>query len=171
VRAVGADDVAGADGADVAARDVAERDLGALGQVLDADHLGAEPNLRATERAQVLQQYGLEVVLGHAGGSGRAEEGGLLARRDADRPHRPLSHRRQGVRLPSSPLDVDGAREDGVLEAPRADQLHRAQAHHGGAGQRGQLGAALHEHRLHAEPGQRDRRRQPSRTGPRDDHW
>ena len=167
VRAVGGHQVASADGAQLAGREVAERGLDAVAQVLDADHLGVEVHVRAAERPQVLQQHGLEVVLGHARRGRRAQDGGLLARRQADRPGRAPGRRRQRARLPSAPLDVDPARADGVLEAPEPEQLHRAQAHRGRARQRRELGPALDEHRLDAEPGERDGGRQPGRSGAR----
>ena len=171
VRAVGGDQVAGADGAQVAARDVAQNDLDALRPVARRlTDLGVEVHAGGAQGAQVLEQHGLEVVLGHAGGRGRAEQGGLLARRDADGPHRALGATVARVsRLPAAPLDVDAARADGVLDAPGADQLHRAQAHRGRARQRRQLGPALDEHRLHAEPRERDGGRQPGRAGSHDD--
>ena len=91
-RAVGGDEVAGADGAHVAARDVAQHDLDALRLVADLHRLGVEVNAARAEGAQVLEQDGLEMILGHAGWCGRAEQGGLRARRDAGGPHRPLAH-------------------------------------------------------------------------------
>ena len=168
-RAVGGHEVTGADGADVAARDVAQHDLDALWQAPHLDHLGVEVHAGAGEGAQVLEQHGLEVILRHAGGCGRAEQGGLLARRDAGRPHRPVGHRGQGAGQPSVPLDVDGFGADGVLDAPGADELHRAQAHRGRPGQRRQLGPALDEHGLHAEAREGDGGRQPGRAGAHDD--
>jgi hypothetical protein len=169
VRAVSGDEVAGVDGPDLAGRDVAQADLDAVGPVLHAHHLGIEVNARGAQRAQVLQQHRLEVVLGHAGRGRRAEDRGLLARRHADGPHRTRGHGRQRLRLPSAPLDVDATGSDGVLHSPGAHELHRAQAHRGRARQRGQIGPALDEQCLHPEPRQRDRGRQSGRAGSHDD--
>ena len=109
--AIGGDEVAGADGADVAAGHVAQHDLDALRQVPDARHLGVEVHAGGAEGAQVIEQHRLEVVLRHAGGRRRTEQGGLFARRNAGGPRRPIGHRRQGLRQRSVPLDVDRFRE------------------------------------------------------------
>jgi hypothetical protein len=66
VRSVRGDQIAGADDPRSAAGRIAQDDTDAVGVALDAGHLGTEPHTDAAERAGVIEQHALGVVLRHA---------------------------------------------------------------------------------------------------------
>jgi AcrR family transcriptional regulator len=135
---------------------------------LDLDDLGADLHATGGQRAEVLEQHRLEVVLRGAGRGRGTDDCALCARRQTQRDRAARRHER--LADPAHPFDVEAARADLLLESPRAQELHRPRAHCGGARQRGELAPALHKKRLDAVAGERDRRRQSCRAGPDDQH-
>ena len=158
--AVGGDQVAGADPAAVA-----QCDLDAVGAALDAHDLDTAVKPRVRQRAQMLLEHRLEMVLRRARRSDRAEDGALRAGREAHLDGLPGRRRGEGGRRPGAPLHVHLARAHLPLEPPGAQQLHRRGADPGGPREIRQQVPPLQHERLDPRPGQRDRRRQPCRPG------
>ena len=104
----------------------------------------------------------------HAGAGGAADR--ALGAGGGARPRPPCpTPRAARRRLQRLPLDVDGGRPDLLLEAPGAQQLHRRGADAGGAGEVGDLRAALDDERLDARAGEGDGRGQPRGPGADDE--
>ncbi len=148
VRAIRADEVAGAHTARVAGC-VAQRRAHPVGTIVHGNELRSELEAHRRQRCDVATQHRLEPVLRHCARRGRTDHGRLLATRIANRVRVPLGGECEGRALPEPHVGVDAAREDLVLEVPGAQQLHRASADHRRAGQRRRLDAPLDEQRRH----------------------
>jgi hypothetical protein len=164
VRAVGRDDVRRLHDPRRAGP-AAQRHRNGLGSVGDVDHLRAKLDLGGGQRAQMREQHRLEVVLRHAGGTGRAQHRALLPGWVADRQGYPGVRVGEGLAHPHLPLDIRPAGADFLREAPAPVNLHRPGADDGGPRQARQFAPPLHEQRSHALPGQRDRRGEARRPG------
>jgi len=118
----GADHVPGADDPDAIA--VTDQGLGAVVGHVDSQDLAPELHLGA-ERAGVGEQDRLGVVLRRAERGRRAQQRGLLLRRQAEGDGLAPVDVGQGLGDESQPLHVRIAPSpDLVLEPPRAQQLH-----------------------------------------------
>ena len=81
------------------------------------------------------EQDGLEVVLRDALGRARGEDGALRAARVPHLQLHAVGGLGERAALEQVPVDLDAAGDDGVVEPPRAEELHRAQGEDGRARQ------------------------------------
>jgi hypothetical protein len=108
--------VARLDGPRRAARGVAQLDPDAVGTVGVQHDLGAGQHAHRRRRAEVAEQHGLQVILGHARRPGRADERRLLAGGEPERQRGAVLDLREGVAAPSEPLDVHAPGADPLLQ-------------------------------------------------------
>jgi len=115
--AVGGDQVGGVDRA-LATGVVNERHLEAIASALQLGHRGAPLEAAAAEAPEVLFQHRLEMVLGHAGRPGRAEQEALLAARESGVDRFSRRGRSQRLGHPGAQLDPDLSGADAPLDSP-----------------------------------------------------
>ena len=118
------------------------------------------------------EQHGLEVVLRDALGRARAEDRALRPARVADLELHAVGGLGERAALEHVPVDLDAAGDDGVVEAPRAEELHRAQGEDRRAREVGVRVAALDEQGGDVVAGELDRGGQAGGTGAdHEDGW
>ena len=169
VRAVGGDDVARVDLALRARGAVAEGHADAVVVPVEVDDLGAELDLGVAERDEVLEQDRLEVVLGHAGRGRGAHDGADVAARQREIARRAVGGPGERLAHPALERDVDAAGAHVALEAPAADELHRAGREDRGSREAGEGGAPLHDEGRDAEVGEGDGRGETGGAGAGDE--
>ena len=166
--AIRADQVAGTHGRHLATCTIAELCRHAVRVLVERDELRREPDLAHAERAIVVDEDGLQMVL-------RAHRG----RRRADR------RGRVGVGEPEGALDDIGIAQPAdarlprhdpptpaahvVIHPPTAEDLHRARADAGGAREDRRRRVTLDHERAHAVAGEADRRDEARRAGSDDE--
>ena len=165
---VRSDQVAAADGDDLATDPVAEPGGHAIRIPLERDQLGREPDLAHAERPVVVDEDRFEVVLRAHGGRRRAHRRRHLGIREAEG-----ALDRFGVAQPSDHRlarhDAPAAATHLLVDAEASEDLHRSGADAGRPRKDRRRRMALDDERAHALPGEADGRHEPSRAGADDE--
>ena len=165
---VRSDQVAAADGRDLATDPVAEPGRHAIRIPLERDQLGRKPDLAHAERPVVVDEDRFEVVLRAHGGGRRAHRRGHLGIREAEGTLDGF-----GVAQPSDRRlarhDAPAAATHLIVDAEGAEDLHRAGADAGRPREDRGRRMALDDKRAHALPGEADGRHETSRAGADDE--
>ena len=167
-RPVGADDVPRRDPVDHRGRLVADRRQYGIAGVDQIDQLDTEPD-PAADAVQVLQQHGFEMILRAAARRARALRQCLLIRRVAEG----HGERRFVEQCPGEGHHRSNPHRPGpdlLLDSPGAEELHRPGADSGRLRERRGAAVFFHQEHVDAVPGQGDRRGEPGRPGPDDEH-